>query len=383
MIDKHSLSKCHVLYWLACIEHLSVITISEDHDREGRDRKDRVIMKAVPYIVLASFISGLILAVFSGAAEIGMALLRFCSPFVFGFALLGAYSFMKRDKGTVGSLVIIFVFVVVPLAASLILVLFTSYVMPEIMDIFADWMISKTDKAVTIFAVVYSLSVLMTFTGHGVISTVVAYFRKYTARIYLSIEKIKNDGTDSGRNKISRWVYDIPDIIDIERIELEPVRDDGRFPVKMFASMAFSIFALGLCVSSYIFVNPIFQSTLTLGETVIMGVILTFFIPVLVIPWFITMDVGAKIKSQAKDYYLWKGMRRRLYQGFFSFALLSSMFVISMYLGYDLERTLLTYAGYVAITAFLSLLYAFIYADYYHKGFKKGIIDQFEEMKGK
>jgi len=279
--------------------------------------------------------------------------------------------------------VIIFVFVVVPLAASLILVLFTSYVMPEIMDIFADWMISKTDKAVTIFAVVYSLSVLMTFTGHGVISTVVAYFRKYTARIYLSIEKIKNDGTDSGRNKISRWVYDIPDIIDIERIELEPVRDDGRFPVKMFASMAFSIFALGLCVSSYIFVNPIFQSTLTLGETVIMGVILTFFIPVLVIPWFITMDVGAKIKSQAKDYYLWKGMRRRLYQGFFSFALLSSMFVISMYLGYDLERTLLTYAGYVAITAFLSLLYAFIYADYYHKGFKKGIIDQFEEMKGK
>ena len=360
-----------------------MITISEDHEREGRDRKDRVIMKAVPYIAAASFITGVLLALFTNATEIGAILLRFCAPFVLGFALLGVYSFIKRDEGTVSVPVIVSIFVLVPLIASFILILFTSYVMPEIMDIFADLMISKTDKAITILIVVYSLSVLMTFTGHGVISTVVAYFREYTARIYLSIEKIKNDGTDSGRSKISKWVYDIPDIIDIERIELEPVRDNEGFPVKMFASMAFSIFALGLCVSSYIFVNPIFQTALTLDEAVIMGVILTFFIPVLVIPWFITMDVGAKIKSQAKDYYLWKGMRRRLYQGFFSFALLSSMFVISVYLGYDLERTLLTYAGYVAITAFLSLLYAFIYADYYHSGFKKGIIDKFNDLKNK
>jgi len=357
------------------------MTISKDHNMEERDRKDHVIMKTMPYIVLASTISGILLAAFTNAPEIGMSILRFCAPFLLGFALLGVYSFIKRDKGTVGGPMIIFVFILVPLIASFILILFTSYVMPEIMDIFANWMISRTDKAITIFAVVYSLSVLMTFTGHGVISTVVAYFRKYTARIYLSIEKIKNDGTDTRRNRISKWVYDIPDIIDIDRIELEPVRDDGRFPVKMFASLAFSIFALGLCVSSYIFVNPIFQSALTLGETVIMGVILTFFIPVLVIPWFITKDVGAKIKSQAKDYYLWKGMRRRLYQGFFSFALLSSMFAISMYLGYDFERTMLTYAGYVAITAFLSLLYAFIYADYYHSGFKKGIIEKFDDMK--
>jgi len=357
-----------------------VATISEYNDGEKRDHKDHIIMRAVPYIVLASVASGLLLALLT-VSDIGMAILRFCAPFVFGFALLGVYSFIKRDRGAIGGGKVAVIFILVPFIAASILTLFTSYVMPDIMDVFVNWMISGADDAVTIFVIVYLLMALMTFTGHGVISTVVAYFRKYTARIYLSIEKIKNDGTDTGRNRISKWVYDIPDIIDIERVELEPVLDDRGFRLKMFSSMAFSIFILGLCISSYIFMNPIFQSTLTLGETVVMGVILTFFIPVLVIPWFITMDLGAKIKSQAKDYYLWKGMKRRLYQGLFSFAMISSLFVISMYLGYDLERTLLTYAGYVAITAFLSLLYAFIYTNYYYSEFKEGIIEKFDDLR--
>ena len=354
--------------------------ISEYLERDGWDHKDRMIMKAVPYIVLISVISGALFAVFTRSPEIGIIIVRFFTPFVLGFAALGIYSFIRRDRGSVKGTVVVSIFVLIPLAASIVLILFTSYVMPEIMDVLANWMIQRLGKTANILIMVYALTVLMAFTGHGVISTVVAYFRTYTARIYLSIEKIRNDGNDTGRSKISRWVYDIPDIIDIDRIELEPVSQSG-FPVRMFASMAFSIFALGLCVSSYIFLNPIFQSAMTLEETVIMGVILTFFIPVLVIPWFITKDTGAKIKSQAKDYYLWKGMKKRLYQGFFTFVMFSSLFIISVYLGYDIVRTYMTYAGYVAITAFLSLLYAFIYTNYYHSGFKEGIIGKFNEMK--
>jgi hypothetical protein len=352
-------------------------------DRVNRDaslEKDRKIIRAIPYVVLISTALGVIIALL-GPHNFGSALLRFCSAFVIGFAALGAYSFRYCDKGLLDRRLAAALWIVAPAVVSIVLIQFTSHVMDDITHFFSRFVPSGTSVNISIFVGVYLLTAVMMFVSHGVISTVVAYFRKYTARIYLSIEKIKNDGTDKGRDRVTRWVYCIPEIIDIERIELEPAPDDGRFPTRMFSSLALSIFILGLSVSSYVFLNPIFERALSLEEAVIVTVILTFFMPVLIIPWFITKDTGAKIKSQARDYYLWKGMRKRLFEGFFAFMMLLSLFAISMYLGYDLVRASFTYAGYVTIAAFLSLLYAFVYSNYYYKGFKEGIIENFNDAK--
>ncbi|MDR2866203.1 MAG: hypothetical protein LBV13_02200 [Methanomassiliicoccaceae archaeon] len=342
--------------------------------------RDKVVTKAVPYVVAISAVSGLILSLIA-VGDLGGLLLRFCVPFVAGFAILGIYTFIYRDEGLLTARMTAAILLVAPFIVSVALAAFTYYKMPEIMDILSRFMMTKTNLVIMVFFSVYALNALMLFTSHGVISTVVAYFRKYTAKIYLSIERISNDRNDSLKNKISRWVYDIPEIIDVQCIEMEPVQQNDGFPLRMFASMAFSIFILGLTISSYVFLNPIFASTFTLDEAVIVTVIITFFVPVLIIPWFITKDTGARIKSQAKDYYLWKGMRKRLYEGFFAFMMFLSMFAIYVFLGYDVERTYFTYAGYVSITAFLSTFYAFVYANYYHKQFRKGIIDSFNDAK--
>jgi len=351
------------------------------YDADANSRKDRLIIKALPYVVIISAVSGITLMLIMGRQDIGRTLLELFSPFVIGFAGLGVFSFYHRGRGLLDWRITVMILLATPFLISVILVFFTSYVMPEVLEFLEKLTLTTTNKIITVFGFVYALMFLMVLTSHGVISTVVAYFRRYTTMIYLSIEKIKNDATDSARGKFSRWIYEIPDVIDIRSVELEPAHDNDTFPVKMFFSMAFSIFALGLSISSYIFLNPIFQSTFTLGETVAITVILSFFVPVLVIPWFITKSTGAKIKSQARDYYLWKGMKRRLYQGFFAVMFLLSMFAISVYLGYDIWRTSMTYAGYVAITAFLSLLYSFVYINFYYSGFKKAIIDDFNEAK--
>jgi len=343
--------------------------------------KDRMITKLVPYISVAAALVGILLIIIGHSSEMASLLLRFCAPFVVAYALLGVYAFLHRDVPALDDkTTLIALLLIVPLVISVAMIVATSYIMPEVVDYLIEAVGSWASKTVAVFIAIYSLTLLMMFMSHGVISTVVAYFRRYTVRIYLSLEKIRNDRTDSPRNKISKWIYCVPEVIDVQRIELEPA-PDKRFPLGMFASMAFSIFALGLAISSYIFLNPIFQSTLTIDEAVMITVILTFFMPILVIPWVITRDTGAKIKSQARDYYLWKGMRRRLYQGFFAIMVLLSMFAISLYLGYDIVRTSYTYAGYVLITAFLSCFYAFIYANYYHKGFKEGIVKEFAETK--
>ena len=364
-----------------CIEPLKGESIK--YTREMRyEEKDRIIMKAVPYTVIVSAILGLLLVLIAHNAHMGSLLLRFCAPFVLGFAIIGIYAFAHRDKGSVDErLTLIMMLILVPLFISVMMIVITSYVMPELIDYLIDTIGPWANKNVAVLLTIFSLTVLMMFMSHGVIATVVAYFRRYTVRIYLSMEKIKNDPSDTPRSKISRWVYCVPDIIDVHRIELDPIPNENRFPKRMFASLAFSIFALGLSISSYIFLNPIFQSALTLNETVAITAILTFFIPVLVIPWFITKDTGAKIKSQAKDYYLWKGMRSRLYQGFFAIMVLLSLLAISVYFGYDMVRTSYTYGGYVLLTVYFSLLYAFIYVNYYRREFKGAIIREFNEAK--
>ena len=344
-------------------------------------KRDRSIVKAMPYIALACTVAGLIFAAF-GWFGIDAMLLRFTIPYMIGFAALGAYSFRFRDASRLGRPVTTLIVLTVPLIAFFILWGATrDGMMPGIMEVLEKYMLTPVSEAVTILVVVYGITALFMLVSHGVLSTVVAYFRKFTARIFLSIEKIRNDGTDSRSRRFCKAMYDIPDIIDIMSVELEPVDHCRRFPKKMFTSIASSIFALGLLISSYIFLNPIFADAMTLEEAVLVTVIITFFVPVFVIPWHITKDVGAKVKSQARDYYLWKGLRKRLFEAFFTFTLLLSMFVIYVYFGYDLERTLLTYAGYVAITASLSLIYAFVYMNYYHKGFREGIIKSFADEK--
>lgn len=346
----------------------------------GNAKKDHNIVRIVPYIAVISAIIGLLIS-FMGPRELGSILVRFCAPFVFGFAALGVYSFVRKDRGLMNIRTTIPIFIIVPFIISIVIILAIDNLIPELINSLNKLIGTDSQESVIVFVSVYLVTLLMTFTAHGVISTVVAYFRSYTTRIYLSIEKIKNNSEDTNRNKISRWVYQIPEIIDIERIEFDPLPNDGRFPAKVFASLAISIFVLGLSISSYIFLNPIFVGALSLDEAVIVTMILTFFVPVLVIPWSITRDTGAKIKSQANDYYLWKGMKKRIYSGFFTFMIFLTMFGVCVYLGYDLQKMLFTYLGYIIITAFTSLVYAFVYCNHYYNGFRDGIIEDFNEAK--
>jgi hypothetical protein len=388
LIDKHYHAVPFAVHLIGD-DHPFITVFDYDHSdgermdavyREASARKDRNIIKAVPYIVIISAVTGLILAAVD-PSDFGSRLLSFCMPFMFGFAALGIFSFCYKDRGLVDKRVVAGILLIIPFIISLLLILFISKIMPDFIDFINGIIITNTDDTLSTFIFVYALMLLMISMSHGVLSTVVAYFRKYTIKIYLNLERIKSDGPITRGGRIARWTYGIPDIIDIDRVELEPVSEDGSFPIRMVMSLAFSIFILGLSISSYIFLNPIFVDTFTLDEAVFVTVIITFFVPVLVIPWFITKNIGAKIKSQARDYYLWKGLRKRLFEGFFAFMMFFSMFAIYVFLGYDIERTYMTYLGYVAITAFLSLLYAFVYANYYHKGFRESIIDDFINAK--
>ncbi len=87
------------------------------------------------------------------------------------------------------------------------------------------------------------------------------------------------------------------------------------------------------------------------------------------------------MKSAARDYYVWKGMKRTIYQSFFTLAVFILLIFILMYLNIDFGRVLVTYLGYIALMAVISLGYSFLYFNRHYQGFKRGIIKGFYRAK--
>jgi hypothetical protein len=136
-------------------------------------------------------------------------------------------------------------------------------------------------------------------------------------------------------------------------------------------------------ICSYFFINPLFLQIIPFEEMLLIGTLLSLFISPLVIPWSIVKSIGAKVKSSApRDFYLWKGMRGRLYQGFFAIAFFMMLLTLSVYMGMDFSRIVTTYLGYVAFMGIISLITSFVYVNTYYKGFKNGIIKSYLLSKG-
>ncbi|MGE4275122.1 MAG: hypothetical protein AB7E27_03545 [Candidatus Methanomethylophilaceae archaeon] len=235
-----------------------------------------------------------------------------------------------------------------------------------------------SDMGLIFLQLLFSFLVVTT-AGFGVIGVIVAYFRHYMVRILHSLEHVRNDGNDEWRMKGNIWVFDIPAVIDIKGVELEPAYSHGGFPQDSFRSMVEAMLVFSIILVSYIFLNPFFLLEMEAWEMMIIGMIITFFVPVFIIPWSITKDLGAKIVSQAKDYYIWKGMKKRLYQGFMALGVVFLLVGLVFYLVDDLSLVAFIYMGYFIFTVCLSLIYSFIYFNYFQRNFRDDIVQTFRE----
>lgn len=363
------------------INGIGEYTIMEDQRYEEETKNDRIIIKMLPYLVVICFMAGILNIVFRMSDKtVGSVLVRFCEAFVVGFMLLGLYSYFKAGKPIVKNKIPLFLFAIGPVAVAAVSFILGELAMP---DIFESELFQRSDdlgKDILVSAgKIYLVMFMAISVVYGVESVVSSYFRQYVSRVYRYIEKLKNDGTDGRKGNFTLKLYDVPEIIDIQSVEMDPIEREKRFPMEDFISMSFSIFALGLIICSYIFLNPVFMQTMTIYETMMIGILISFFIPVLIMPWYITRETGTKVKSQARDLYLWKGMKKRMYQSFFAFTMVLFLILITLYLGSDMMRITYTYIGYAAFLMFMSIIYSFTFFNRYNTELKDGIIRKFEE----
>jgi len=344
------------------------------------DKLDKLIVKVFPPFVVACAVFTIFLVIHLENYSFLGIVFGICLGFVLGFTVLGAACVILSDRGVISGKYVIPAVIVIPALAAALLYLGGSNIgFNEFIVKYFD-IIGKNMDLASILVGVYSITLMVFFVAYGVVSVIVGYFRSYFYRVLRSLES----PSETRKNHIPEWLFQIPDIIDVGSVELDPDVDDERFNTGLFLSTAFSLFLLGVVICSYIFINPLFLQVLPFEEMLLIGMLLSLFISPLVIPWSIVKSIGAKVTSDApRDFYLWKGMRGRLYQGFFTITFFMMLLTLSVYLGMDFSRIAVTYVGYVAFMGVLSIITSFVYVNTYYTGFKNGIIKSYIRSKEK
>lgn len=345
------------------------------------DSADRTIIKIFPFFIVACLVCGVILSLFVYSHTIGSAMEGFCIAFVFGFFFLGILAVFLREKGVVRSRIPLLFFGIGPLIVAFVGYHIGIYLSGT--DTFDSLIFRNTGDAANdlldISVQIYAITAGSIIAAYGVICVVSSYFRQYIARVYKYLGRLKNDGTDDGGGRFTLRVFDVPEVIFIDRVELEPIYRARPFPKDAFISMAVSIFLLDIMICSYFFLNPIMMDEMTIYETMIIGMLISFFIPVLIMPWYITKENGARIIGPARPFYLWKGLKKRMYQSFFAFVMIFVLILIMLHSGNDVIRVTYTYIGYIAFAAALSVIYSYVFFNNYNEHIKEGIIKKFNE----
>ncbi|MCL2296491.1 MAG: hypothetical protein FWC29_05385 [Methanomassiliicoccaceae archaeon] len=349
----------------------TVINLNEE---TKHDKLDKFIVKVFPPFAVACGILAVLLVLYIREYTFTGIVFGICLGFALGFIVLGVVCVALSDKGVISWKYVVPALVFIPILIAAVLYFFGANIgindfIIKYFDIFGRNM----DMA-SILISVYSITLMVFLVSHAVVSVIVGYFRSYFYRVLRALEH----PSETKRGRVPKWLFQIPDIIDVRSVELEPDTDDDRFNIELFVNIAVSLFLLGIVICSYLFINPLFLQIMTFEEMLLLGMLMSLFISPLVIPWSIVKSIGAKITSDApRDFYLWKGMRGRLYQGFFAVTFFMMLLTLSVYLGMDLSRILLTYLGYASFIAAISTVTSFVYVNTYYKGFKNGIIKSY------
>lgn len=346
------------------------------------DKLDEFIVRIFPAFIVACLFLLMALMIIIEVETFADIIYAICLAFTTGFVLLGAYCIRFMDTGIRHSLRNTVIFILVtPLVISTILAfLGIDFSLNEYIIYRLNLFSSAVKSYVGIYIGIYTVFLTILLANIGVVSVIVGYFRTYLHRIFRYIETSGNKKTK--KKKIAYMAFQIPDIIDVKEVELFPENCEGGFNKELFINTFISILSLGIMVCSYFFLNPFFLTEISYEEMLMIAFLFSLFLSACVLPWSIVKSIGARIISDApRPYYLWKGLKKSIYQVFFAVLAVMMVMMLSAYYGMDFSRILLTYVGYIVAMSVIALSTSYLYVNYFYDGFKNGIVRRFYEHK--
>lgn len=349
---------------------------SEEYIHKVDLEQDRKITKRFPYFIGVSLIIWLIITYLRGEVSFEYCILYLCFSFIMCFTVLGMYCFFRMDHGPVPKTVI----AVNAMVLSIVMVLFGELTNNlDFVTIFANllnWFGFRPDYSLLLIISIVGVMAVVLFATSGVLFIISAYLRRYIPSLFVGLIKDAHAGE---RGPIESF-FMVPDIIDVKDVVLEPEIDYHRLNSEMMFDIMAYICLIGVLISSYLFLNPLFLETMEPENMLSIMFMLSVFVPSLIFPWMVVKYMGAQAVSEApRPYYLWNGAKRRLFGSFLTLGAFLMLFLLSLYFGYDIVDIFMKYVYLLVPMAGVAWMFALIYANNYSNTVNVSIFSRYNE----
>jgi len=308
--------------------------------------------------------------------SISVILQTLCLSFILCFAVLGAILFKRMPQGPLSKWALV---ILAGLLAALVLVMGELMVNMRAIDLVTDLFSSMGIELASELAVVIVFLIMFAtflFTPTGVLTVTCAYLKKYMPRIFIGMRQNASEGV---RGK-SEGFFKVPSIIDVKEVRMEPKIDYENFDSSAALHLWVYTIIMGAVVASYLFLSPYFLDNMTTQEMLATLLMLSMFVPAMIIPWQIVRDLNALVISDApRPYYLWNGAKDFLFGSFVTLGAFSMMFFLALYYGHSVGSMLVNYAYLIAPLIAISMMHAVMYANNFNNVMKAVIYARFSE----
>ena len=218
----------------------------------------------------------------------------------------------------------------------------------------------------------------------GLVSLIAIFQRKYTPGIIRDVKDITNklksdDFWNNIYHRFLRWIFQIPSVLNTEKIEVQKKVSRKGFPWKKFEKAFFLEIIVAVVIALYISLNPLLLEDRTLNELFALTSSISYFIPVLVISIFIFLKLDVKIPGPSGYFLLYDGLR----SGILRILIIISTVLIFLRLAIEtVSIDILIYSFSFYFIGFLinSVFITFIYFGYFENALAKDIIDNLDDI---
>ena len=217
--------------------------------------------------------------------------------------------------------------------------------------------------------------------GFGVVWITAVITRNVLPWILQNVKGFSGDGSDPVPVKITVWLVCAPEVLDMNRLQLDQPVERSRFPVsKFFLAVGWEIF-IGTILAVYVSLNPIVLENLSLGEAVSLLSSLSLIIPLVVIPWFAFTAINARVTGVKKDFLFFKGIRSRILQTFVALGTIA-LFLRLALREYELGTLFSSFMYFYLTLTFLAILFTFIYFNFFEFDLGQTVKSRYERLEG-
>ncbi len=341
------------------------------------EERDKAIVHVFPWLVAGCLVVSLLYVILTNDYRPWMILDKICLVFVLAFTLVGAWTLKRLDYGPF-PLWMLAGFLIFTIAAMWFFVTGAgATVLLRGASSLKPFLPGDANDAILFADLMMTIMVLLLSTL-GVLATTCAMIRKYLPDAILSIE---TDARRGERGAAAKF-FMLPDVLDAERVEMDPTPDSHLFDLNSLTQLSIYVFTMGVMVCSALFLNPILLDTVPKYNIVRIMILLSVFLPALVIPWQAIKSTGARVITSApRPFYLWTGAKKRLMTGYAMLGVFFLTFVISVYYGNSVGTILGYYVQYLVPLASISIASGLLYANCFAGNLRDSVCSRFDSKR--